>query len=230
MGQFRSGVAGRAFCFLSFVCGAATQATHAAILFDTGTLQGSASAAGGGFATVPPPVVMGSGAATSYQCSIIGLGLSTASAETSASLLSGILGVSGSTSLSISPTSGGAGAGTSGTITFHETAGQWLHGHLGWLNGASSRGAANVQVRDASNALIMAFGAGPSGISQPGDIDAFFPPGTYSVTWSHGTQPVVGTGGTSSMSFGLAPGVPEPASLALLTLPLMLVRRRRLPR
>ena len=35
----------------------------------------------------------------------------------------------------------------------------------------------------------------------------------------HTTQPVVGTGGQSSMGFGLAPGVPEPSSLAVLMLP-----------
>jgi hypothetical protein len=62
----------------------------------------------------------------------------------------------------------------------------------------------------------------------PSSIDAFFLPGSYSVTWSHATQPVVGTGGQSSMGFGLAPGVPEPSSFAVLMLPAFaLVRRQR---
>jgi len=74
----------------------------------------------------------------------------------------------------------------------------------------------------------MNFLAGPEGPSTPTSASVFIPPGAYTLTWGIRTQSVLGLGGQSNMSFNFGGVMPEPASLALLAAPtILLVRRRR---
>jgi hypothetical protein len=201
-----------------------------AIIFDSGTLNGTASSPDpSALLSIPPPITMTATAESSISASVSTS--NSAYAEGSASLLNNRVSIDGFTTLSYRSGFAFVSAGTNGVINFHETTGQFLRGSLGmgpFGNGGTQYGFANVTVRDAGNHVIMQIGGGGTGgVSPATPITLFFPPGKYSVSWSHGTNPIVGQGGQSSMSFNLVQTVPEPATLALLALPAMLLGRRR---
>jgi hypothetical protein len=211
----------------TLVCcfGFGMSAVRAAIIVETATINGSAAAGGAYEVSVPPPVTMSFGAEHRYET--YASGLSSASANTTARLHGGGLSTTAFSQLDrFGSNTPFASASVTGTIVFHETTGQTVSGFLNWQP-SSRGGSGGATLESSSHEIVMNFRAGPEGLFTPASASAFIPPGAYTLTWDIRTQSVLGLGGQSNMAFSFGAVMPEPACLALLALPAMMLARRR---
>ena len=193
----------------------------AAIIFNSGTLHASSSAFGGSVTDTPPDVVMSTPSGT-ISSSVTAPPL-TASISTTFSMPASTMSVSGLSS-DMRTTSGSTAAGSaSGTVSFTETGTESLTGTI-TRNGQYI--GAGVTVTNASNQVLMTMSAqGDQTTPVTPPVTFTLAPGTYSLNWNCAGQFIVGTAGNGSFGFGLAQAAPEPASLAAVALPALLLIR-----
>jgi hypothetical protein len=209
---------------------AMSTSSFAGVIFNSGSLHATATAgewSGPPFSkTNTPPDVVLSGPSGSTSASVSSDTVPTVSASVSENfgMITNpgpgipMIDISGSTT-NIKYPSGGpsSSASASGTVVFNENLLQGFTANLSTGKYTS----ANITIKDAANNTVLSMST--SGI-QSASSPVTFSPGAYTMTWSLASIFVVGTSGTSNMSFQV---IPEPASMALLIMPTLAMRRKR---